>query len=383
MARAFAGGEGDRAERIGALIRQSAEASFEFGHCLSNHLPMVLPILDRLGASPQRCAAWALTYAQANGLRQAPPDRGRITAETWYRHLGERDLEGDYRGFFSGEVARLGARAAERLYLPVLVPGVAASALHTLMRLAYAHLRADDAEVGTSLGYLAATWLPLREAGGIAPMSDDPAALLEALRGIEALRHLEPPSELLWHWMREAAAQPEFPPVVDLLAETPDMLTRLARTSLALMAGSMTFEALHAVTAMHWVRVVGDAWPDPGLAARYVWQALAAVYPKIDMPPLPRPRSSRPCARSRHHPGPRSPPAPSPPTTSTTSASPSPRWRRRRPMATSSIAFSRRGGSTSRAERPAAFLLADASAAPLSFMHKSRNIATNDREAFG
>ena len=62
---------------------------------------MVLPILDRLGASPERCAAWALTYAQANGLRQAPPDRGRITAETWYRHLGERDLEGDYRGFFS------------------------------------------------------------------------------------------------------------------------------------------------------------------------------------------------------------------------------------------------------------------------------------------
>ena len=87
--------------------------------------------------------------------------------------------------------------------------------------------------------------------------------------------------------MREAAAQPDFPPVVDLLAETPDMLPRLARTSLALMAGDMTFEALHAVTAIHWVRLVGDAWPDPGLAARYVWQALAAVYPKIGMPPLP------------------------------------------------------------------------------------------------
>lgn len=292
MARAYAAGEGDRSERIGALIRQSAAASFEFGHCLSNHLPMVLPILDRLGASPERCAAWAETYTNANGLRPAPPDQGRIDAESWREHLGRRELEGDYRGFFAREVARLGARETERLYLPVLVPGIAASALHALMRLAYAHLREDPAEVGAALGYWAATWLPLGAAGRASPISEDPAALLDALRGIEALRHVEPPpSDLLWHWMREVAAQPEFPPVVDLLAETPDMLQHLARTSLALMAGTMTFEALHAVTATHWLRLVGDAWPDPGLAARYVWQALAAVYPKIGMPPLPDARA--------------------------------------------------------------------------------------------
>jgi hypothetical protein len=287
MARAWAAGDADRALRIGALIRRSGEAGAEFGHCLANHLPMVLPILDRLGATPERCAAWALTYTKANDLAPAPPDRGRISAGSWREHLGERDLEGDYRGFFSREVSRLGAAQAQRLYLPVLVPGIAASALHALMRLAYAHLRDDSAEIATSLGYWAATWLPLGEAGRASPVTEDPAALLAALRGILSLRHLEPPSDLLWHWMREAAAQPDFPPVVDLLAETPDMLPRLARVSLALMAGDMTFESLHAVTAFHWVRLVGSAWPDPGLAARHVWQALAAVYPKIGMPELP------------------------------------------------------------------------------------------------
>ena len=64
MARARAIGDGDRAEQIGTVIRRSGEASVEFGHCLSNHLPMILPILDRLGAAPERCAAWAQTYTR-------------------------------------------------------------------------------------------------------------------------------------------------------------------------------------------------------------------------------------------------------------------------------------------------------------------------------
>ena len=347
MARACVAGEGDRAERIGALTRQSAEASVEFGHCLSNHLPMVLPILDRLGASPERCAAWAETYTNANGLRPAPPDQGRIGAESWREHLGRRELEGDYRGFFSREVARLGARETERLYLPVLVPGIAASALHALMRLAYAHLREDPSEVATALGYWAATWLPLGAAGRASPVSDDPAALLDALRGIEALRHVAPPpSDLLWHWMRDVAAQPAFPPVVDLLAETPDMLPRLAHTSLALMAGTMTFEALHAVTAMHWVRVVrrrlarsrprralclagagGRLSQDRHAAAagrgRASGDACAAG------PALARDRRARHRLRRRAR----------------SQLLASPRWRRRRPMATHSTASSPRAAS--------------------------------------
>ena len=121
----------------------------------------------------------------------------------------------------------------------------------------------------------------------MAPATDDPAALLAALREHPELCRLEPPTDLLWHWMRAVAAEPAFPDVAALLGPSPDLLARVAKPSLALMAGTMTFEAVHAVTSAHWLRILRPVWPDEALAVRYVWQAIAAVYPKIGAPALP------------------------------------------------------------------------------------------------
>jgi Questin oxidase-like len=268
----------------GRLIARAREHCVEFDPYLANHLPMVLAILDRLGASPARQEQWFETYERVSRLQPAPADQRRIDGASWRSHLGDRAYEGDYRGFFAREVDRLGVDAALRLYLPQLLPGIAASALHALMRLAYARLRGDPLEVATALGYWATTFLPLRQAGVAKPLTSDPGELLAALREIPALRHLQPPSDLLWHWMREAAAHPDFPPVADLLAPAPDLLRRVARTSLALMAATMSFEAVHAVTGAHWVRLLRLPPAEEVSAARYLWQALAAVYPKMGMP---------------------------------------------------------------------------------------------------
>lgn len=277
----------DLADPVPALLRREGGRGAEFGTDLANHLPMALVILGRLGAPEQRLRDFAAAYRAANPLRPAPPDGGRVGAANWREGLGRRELEGDYRGFFARAVAREGVAAVLRRCLPVLVPGIAASALHALMRLAYALERDDPAEVATALGYWCATFLPLRAAEGAAPLSDDPLALLPVLRERPGLRALTPPSDLLWHWMRAAAAHPDFPPVAALLAPAPDLTRRLAHAGLVLMAGTMSFEALHAVTGAHWLRLVGRRWPDPSLAGRYFWQAIAAVYPKLKMPALP------------------------------------------------------------------------------------------------
>ncbi len=274
---------------LGKLLARSRGYGVEFDPWMANHLPMGLVILDRLGADARRTEGWLMSYAAASALKPAPAGRGRIDAASWRHHLGERELEGDYRSFFLGEVERLGPAAAQLLYLPDLVPGIAASALHGLMRLAYGNLAGDPAEIGTALGYWACTWLPLRPVDAVAPEIDDPAALLAALRQVPKLCRLEPPSDLLWHWMRAVAEAPAFPNVAAQLAPAPDLLARVARASLALMAGTMKFEALHAVTSAHWIRLVRPCWPDEVLAVRYLWQAVAAVYPKIGMPDLPQP----------------------------------------------------------------------------------------------
>ncbi len=271
------------------LLARARGYGAEFDLWMANHLPMGLVILDRLGADERRLEAWFETYATASGLKPAPEGREQIDADNWCLHLGERELEGDYRAFFLRECERLGSREVQRRYLPDLVPGMAASALHALMRLAYGNLASNPDEIGTALGFWACTWLPLRPADACALETDDPAALLEALRQAPELCRLEPPSDLLWHWMRTVAEAPAFPNVAALLAPAPDLLARVARGSLALMAGTMSFEALHAVTGAHWIRLVRPCWPDEALAVRHLWQAVAAVYPKIGMPELPPP----------------------------------------------------------------------------------------------
>ena len=67
--------------------------------------------------------------------------------------LGRRAREADYRVFFTQETRRLGVGGATRVYLPRLIPGLAGSAFHPLMRLAYATLLDDAEEAGAALGY--------------------------------------------------------------------------------------------------------------------------------------------------------------------------------------------------------------------------------------
>jgi hypothetical protein len=280
------GAANDEAELV-RLLANARGFSAEFPLYLANHLPMVLVALHRLGASDKRLAEYFDWYRQENRLQPQPPSVAPIDRANWSDALGDRGRETDYRAFFGGEVGRLGARGAIAAYLPGLIPGVAASATHGLMRLAYGVQRADAAEVVAALGYWSATYLELGAATGAAPTTDDPAEALLRMRGVEAYRHVETELDLLWHFMRAIAAKPEFRPVIDWLAIGPDTHRRAREASLALYAGTMDFCALHALTGCHWLRMLRPVAPDPDLALRYFWQAIASLYPKIGFPDLP------------------------------------------------------------------------------------------------
>ncbi|MGO8655002.1 questin oxidase family protein, partial [Rhizobium ruizarguesonis] len=114
-----------------------------------------------------------------------PPPVAPIIRAAWTEALGDRTREADYRAFFIGETRRLGIDAVIRTYLPAMVNGLAGSATHPLMRLAYVVLKKDDQEVGTALGYWAACYLLLPSATGAAPDTDDPGKILADVGTIE------------------------------------------------------------------------------------------------------------------------------------------------------------------------------------------------------
>jgi hypothetical protein len=269
------------------ILARARGDSVEFPYLLANHAPMVVVALHRLGASAERIEHWFETYRATNGLVAPPPPVAPITPETWDAHLGDRARETDYREFFTGEARRLGVGGAIRLYTPRLAQGVAGSALHPLMRLAYATFDNDEDEAGVALGYWAACHLPLPAPGGSPPDTEDPAAVLAGVAAIAGVRDYRTETDLLWHNIRAVADLPGFRPVVDRLAFTPATPRRMAATALAVLAATMDFAALHAVTGLHWVRLVGAHMDDAEPLYRAFWQVIAALVPKIGFPALP------------------------------------------------------------------------------------------------
>jgi Questin oxidase-like len=276
-----------KADGLERALAWSRQWSVEFPYFLANHLPMVLVALHRMGADDDRLDAYCRIYHEKNGLVPVPGPIGAVAPDNWRELLGQREREGDYRLFFANEVARLGAAQAATAYLPHLFPGLAASALHALMRMAYATMTDSDEETGIALAYWAATYLSLgvsRRASTAA--TDDPAEVLAYMYGPATFRQVETERDLLWHFMRAIAQKPEFEPVVDMLAIGPETHDRVARLSLELYASTLDFCALHAVTGTHWLRLIAPRAPDAATPLRYFWQAITALVPKIGFPSL-------------------------------------------------------------------------------------------------
>ena len=274
-------------EALDALLARSRQDSVEFPVLLANHAPMALVGLDRLGAPPERLACYFDAYRSLNGLVPMPPPRGTLDAATWTDILGDRSREADAREFFAREVARRGIADTVASALPRLAPGLGASALHALMRLAYGIMRQDPDEVGVALGYWAATYLAMPPATGAAAETDDPAAVLARVAALPELREIVPETDLLWHNIRAVGQAPAFAPVVDWLRIDGSSLARIASASLVLFAATMDFAALHALTGAHWVRLVAPLASDPAALLRHFWQVIAALVPKLGFPVLP------------------------------------------------------------------------------------------------
>lgn len=276
------------ASSLDALMAAMPAYGSEFSGTFANHAPMVLTALDRIGGNVARLSDFFDHYKDYKNLLPAPARVAPLDARTWPSAIGRREREADLRDLFAGEVRRLGIDGAIRTHLPRLAPGIAASAFHALMRLAYGVLRRSEEDVAVALAYWAATYLALPPATGAPPITDDPAEVLVRTADIRAL-HALPLNELLWQNMRDAGAVPAFAPVVDWLEIGPDTMERMAATGLVLFAATQHFAALHVVTGLHWIRVVAPHAEEATVFTllRVFWQGVAGLSGELGFPTLP------------------------------------------------------------------------------------------------
>jgi hypothetical protein len=164
----------------------------EFDGFLANHGPMAAEALVRIGAVDV-VPGWVDAYRTR--LAPAPgPVRG-IEDEDWREQLGDERLFGDWIAYLRRDADEMSWRALLQRWWPRLLPGLAASATHGVIRTAHAvralRLAPDPPdpllidELAQGLGFWAARYQPLPGNPGL-------AGPLDAVHAIARLPRLDP-----------------------------------------------------------------------------------------------------------------------------------------------------------------------------------------------
>lgn len=259
------------------------------GTRLSNHLPMALVALDRLGADGDRLTEFARRYVRR--LVPVPDGEAIATFDEWRAARGGRDVYGPARSYLEAQLASHGLDEVVRRHVVHLVDGLSGAAFHGIIRLAYALESTSDARVAAGLAYLTQVHQPLGACGRADPVTDDPVVALRRVADLEGLRAASAAGNI-GERMRAVAQRDEFRDVVDWLAVTEDTPARLVDAATALYAQTDDFTALHGLTGSHAIGVVARFVDDGAALCAWWFQALAAAYVTIGAPRLADPTAA-------------------------------------------------------------------------------------------
>ena len=180
------------------LLDAGASFDAEYGGGLSNHRPMALLALARLGATEAQLNAFAQTYSRR--LQAAPPHSPWPAGDAWASRLGERGAWPAYRDLFGEWLLHEHSRDVLSQTLPRLMQGCGAAAFHGLIRTAYAVQASRRQELADALAYWACRWLDLGAPQGAGTVTE-PETVLRQLRTVQS------DSDRIGQRMKAAAAE--------------------------------------------------------------------------------------------------------------------------------------------------------------------------------
>ncbi|WP_326535957.1 questin oxidase family protein [Pseudorhodoferax sp.] len=246
-----------------------------YGDRLANHLPMAITALWQLGVDAAAIHRFSSEYAKRLKPRRdhGPSEPARMA------QVGTHTFEAN-AAYFSAQFNASSCDEVLQLWIPRLIPGVAASAFHGLIRTAYAVEAGYRAELADALAYWMAEYVHFP---GRAPVSAlPPAETIDA--AISHFSKLPPYPGTIVDRMAAAARDPWFDGDASTLAGI--NLQEIRREVLALYARYDDVTLLHTVTAIHAMRVLEPYWQDNGSACAYLWQGilLAIAGASADLP---------------------------------------------------------------------------------------------------
>ena len=272
---------------LGALDRLRSTGP-EFNGFLANHGPMAAEALTHIGGT-DIIPRWVDTYVSR--LDSAPEVIQGIRDADWREHLGEERLVGDWTAYLRRQAQEMAWQDLLQLWWPRLLPGLAASATHGVIRTAHAVRSLRSAgeqphpllvdELAQGLAFWAARYQTLPGRPGL-------TGPLDAVTATSQLPRLEPtvPSEGpgVAGRLRALHRLARLPEGLDRWgpAPTPDtaldqLIGAAARVIAARPDAPIAF--CHAVTAPAAVRLVLPVLPDHLQRASVAasWQVVGSI----------------------------------------------------------------------------------------------------------
>lgn len=272
----------------------------EFDGFLANHAPMAAEALSILGRSDQ-LPVWVDEYKPR--LAEAPEVRRGIPSTEWRAHLGNAELAGDWRELIAREASELPWRELLARWWERLMPGMAASATHGVIRTAHAvrslasageGLAAPEGLLVDELVQGLALWAARYQ---LLPGVPRPSGSLSATSATAALPRLaesvSSPGPGVMGRLAALGTLPGFPAAVDQWGPDPDpdaALDDLIRSAALVVAArdDAPVALCHTVTAPAAVRMVLPHLPigmrGPSVAT--AWQAMAGIVAAFASPRL-------------------------------------------------------------------------------------------------
>ncbi len=262
---------------------------FEYGGGLANHGPMAAEALARLGR-PEAIGPWVRDYRRK--LDDAPSARSPLRGDEWREALGRFDRVADWAALFGETLREAPWPEVLDTWSARLASGLAAAALHGLIRTGHAvralEVRATPPrldELAQGLAYWAARHQRLPERPGAKAPGRLPS---EALALVPRLPLAQRRGGFITEGLLALEGLPSFSEVADaadpslepgrFLSDLTLTFARVCRDEASGTGRVIAF--VHAVTGPSAVRLLVPhvSQATARLLLRYAWQAAAAIY---------------------------------------------------------------------------------------------------------
>ncbi|WP_299003770.1 questin oxidase family protein [uncultured Shewanella sp.] len=255
---------------LDALLKQAGNYYPVYRGGLATHLPMVLIALHRLGAANEKLEQ--VFQMSTDKLTLIENLEETKVIDNVMAHLGQRAQFTAYLQYFKHQLIKDGRQAVLAHFLPLLMPGLAASAFHALIRLAYGIEASNDNEIAIALAYWCAEFqaVEINES----TTSETLSAIMARLAPIGAEHSFKP--GIIVDRMDEVASLLRQRKAVCM----PEKLqfSDVRQFCLRAFYAENDFTLLHTVTGCHAFSLVMPYLTDNEASVKILWRAILVAY---------------------------------------------------------------------------------------------------------